>query len=204
MHSYLVVGKNQFLNEQEVKKLIKKLNVKALEFPLTKIEDVRNLSSFTSKSFSKKIAIVVKNIDQATTPSLNAFLKNLEEPQKNIIFILTAGSLHHLLATVVSRCQIIKVRGIDSFNKERRVVVDDFLKMQKVDKIIFVRTIKERSDAKKFLQELIVSFHLDLIASRNKGLELAKNLKITIHTLNCLEANTNLSLQLNNLAASLV
>lgn len=203
MHSYLIVGKEEEA-EKQVAKLIKKLHAFPLEFPLVKISDARALNSFTSKTFSKKTAIVIRRIDLAFVATLNAFLKNLEEPQKNLYYLLTANSVHRLLPTVVSRCQIIKVKSNHSLDKDEIKKVKKFLEMSATDKLLYVKKIRERKEATKFIEELIIKLHQNLLEDKKAISKNARLLRKTQRVANRLKANTNVSLQLSNLAISLV
>ena len=106
MHAFLIIGTSE--PEETISGLADKLHTKTMEFPLLKIEDARNLNSLLRLSFDEPTLIVVPNIHEATEEAVNAFLKNLEEPQENVFFALTAPSLKKVLPTIVSRCQIIK------------------------------------------------------------------------------------------------
>ena len=52
---------------------------------------------------------IIQNGDRMTAQSQNAFIKILEEPPKNVVFIILCSSASSLLATVRSRCQIYRV-----------------------------------------------------------------------------------------------
>lgn len=202
MHSYLVIG-NQTNTQKQVDKLIRKLGATLFEFPLTKISHVRELNSFTAKTFAKKTAIVIKNIDSASPDALNAFLKNLEEPQENVCYILTAASSHNLLPTVVSRCQVINVKGREKLEEDRELMVEAFLQMDIAEKLLFVKKIKDRNEAKKFTNELTIKLHT-LLVKNPEAEKTTKKLRAAQKISLRLEANTNLALQLGNLAISLV
>jgi len=53
---------------------------------------------------------------RATTQAVNALLKTLEEPPEKVVLLLTANALENLLPTIVSRCEVIRLRpaAIDS------------------------------------------------------------------------------------------
>jgi len=53
---------------------------------------------------------------RATTQAVNALLKTLEEPPEKVVLLLTANALENLLPTIVSRCEVIRLRpaSIDS------------------------------------------------------------------------------------------
>lgn len=47
---------------------------------------------------------------RATTQAVNALLKTLEEPPDKVVLLLTANALENLLPTIVSRCEVIRLR----------------------------------------------------------------------------------------------
>lgn len=49
---------------------------------------------------------IIDEVHMLTTQAFNAFLKTLEEPPANVIFILATTEKHKLLPTIISRCQI--------------------------------------------------------------------------------------------------
>ena len=117
MHAFLIIGRALAL-QPKVDELCEKLKLKQLNYAVKKIEDVRSLNNLISLTLSEPTAIVVKAINGATTEALNAFLKNLEEPQDNLYFILTSRNEQSVLATIVSRCQVIRVAGSSGAEEE--------------------------------------------------------------------------------------
>ncbi len=78
------------------------------------VEQVREMQKFLyMASFlnSYKIALI-ENADDLNESSQNALLKLLEEPRSKTILILIATDPKMLLATLVSRCQLIKFMPI--------------------------------------------------------------------------------------------
>jgi DNA polymerase III subunit delta' len=57
----------------------------------------------------KRVVIILTGIDTMRKETANAFLKLLEEPSDNILFILTASKTDQLLPTIISRCQHIRL-----------------------------------------------------------------------------------------------
>lgn len=200
MHAYLLIGKNQNLKGQ-IEKLAKKLNAKIMEFPLNKIADTRELRNITKLAFNTPIAIIIDSIDLATEEAVNAFLKNLEEPQKNISYILTANSLAKVLPTIVSRCQIIKIK--DQRLKIKNKDAEKFLKLTTGGKFAVIDKIKDREEAKIFVQNLIEVLHFSLLNSVKNKVKTVMDLEILIKTLNNLKSNGNVGLQLANMVISL-
>jgi DNA polymerase-3 subunit delta' len=52
---------------------------------------------------------ILENAERMTQEAQNSFLKLLEEPPRNVVFILVTGNPQGLLPTVRSRCQLIRV-----------------------------------------------------------------------------------------------
>jgi len=197
MHAFLLIGSNSEELKVKSKELAKKLKAKIMDFPLAKIEDVRNLNNLLRLSFNEPTLVVSENIENATEEALNAFLKNLEEPQENIYFALTAGSARKVLPTVVSRCQIIKSTNLQIYTRQASAgkstneeELEQFLEMKSSQKLAFFDKIKDRNEAIEFIESLIFFLH---------GSRELKNMEILLKTRTCLKANGNVNLHLTNL-----
>ncbi len=59
------------------------------------------------QTYDCKQYCVIKNIEEVSIPCLNAFLKILEEPPKNVYFIITSNNLSKVLETIQSRSYLI-------------------------------------------------------------------------------------------------
>jgi DNA polymerase-3 subunit delta' len=72
-----------------------------------KIEQVRALINQVQQTpkIAARQVVVIREAERMNTASMNALLKTLEEPQGDVIFLLTTVSPHGLPATIVSRCQ---------------------------------------------------------------------------------------------------
>lgn len=188
MHAYLVITNDEGSVLDEIEKIAKKNESKIVDFTLLKIEDTKELKKITKFSFPSKTAIVIKNINEATNEALNAFLKNLEEPNNNLIYILTAKSIDSVLSTIVSRCEVIKtttniISNTDSIDEK----IPKFMKLSIDEKLLFIGSIKERNEAVRFVEDII---KLEQAEGSFKYLESA------LKTLANLKANGNVSLQL--------
>lgn len=75
------------------------------------IEAIRNIrsSAFIKPNEARSKVYILLNCDKMTAPAQNAFLKILEEPPENVIFIMTALSASSLLQTVRSRSRIFSL-----------------------------------------------------------------------------------------------
>jgi DNA polymerase-3 subunit delta' len=78
------------------------------------VEQVRDLirdASLAPVEGPKKVYIV-GDADLFNDSSANAFLKTLEEPPDDVVFILMAHAYDAVLPTIASRCQIVRFRRI--------------------------------------------------------------------------------------------
>jgi len=93
------------------------------------IDAVREIIGYvSSKTYvSEKRVVIVKNADMMRKEGANSFLKILEEPPANTLFILTADNPNFILPTIVSRCQSIK------FSYLRSEEIRDYLLAQKYE-----------------------------------------------------------------------
>jgi DNA polymerase-3 subunit gamma/tau len=89
-----------------------------------RIEDMRNIiSSLNYPTTEAKFRVIILDeVHMLTQEAVNAFLKTLEEPPQNTIFILATTDPQKLPATILSRCQ--------RFNF-RRVSIEDIYKRLK-------------------------------------------------------------------------
>jgi DNA polymerase III delta prime subunit len=197
MHAYLLTGTNQEKIDNYIESLAKNEKASLMEFEVAKISDVRELSKFTNLKVDKKTAILIRGIDQATKEALNAFLKNLEEPQKDLFYILTASSEHNLLPTITSRCHIVRL-GAREVSEESRKETEEFLDLDKVDKLVYIKKLRKRDDALSFLEDLIFNTH-EMLKDRDQDKKrLAKILKEAERAKEKISAYGNPSLQLTN------
>lgn len=183
MHAYLLIN-------SEPDKLSKRLQAKILNFPVKKIEDTRELNNLLRLSFSEPTLIVCQDIHLATEEALNAFLKNLEEPQKNVYFALTSPDTRKVLPTIVSRCQIVKDKSPKIEIRDQKEI-ESFLAMETSQRLGFFDKMKDRNKATVFIESLVFYLH----EKKDFG-----NMNLLLKTLTRLKANGNVNLHLSNLA----
>lgn len=56
---------------------------------------------------------ILNNFDKTPTQAQNKFLKTLEEPPKNVVFLLLSTDVKSVLKTIVSRCKLINVHALN-------------------------------------------------------------------------------------------
>jgi len=195
MHAYLLIGTNVNSLEEKIEEYVKKLSAKRLNFNASKIDDIRQIGEFTKLKIPEPTAIVIKNIDSATEEALNAFLKNLEEPQDSLYYILHANSDTNLLATIISRCSVIRLEKGESKIDDK--LYQKFINESISEKFIALDKIKARDEAISFVEDFIIYLSKNLKNGYVKNTQL---LKVAQNTLASLKANGNVALQLNNFA----
>jgi DNA polymerase-3 subunit delta' len=81
-----------------------------------KIKQIREIiAKVAKKPFESGYKIVIlQEADKMTQDAQDAFLKTLEEPPANTIFILLVQNHNSLLPTVVSRCQVFYMRNVST------------------------------------------------------------------------------------------
>lgn len=72
--------------------------------------------SKTSIEKNNKFVYIINEVEHMTKEAINALLKFLEEPNKNVYAILTTKNIHQVIQTIISRCQILKLIEENKFN----------------------------------------------------------------------------------------
>jgi DNA polymerase III delta prime subunit len=211
MHSYLITSQNQNLIQNEINNLVNKNKLKPYLFEIKSISDVKELNIFLKHTIEKSSGIIIKEIDKASEEALNAFLKNLEEPQKYIVFVLSASSIYTVLPTIVSRCQIINLNISPEISSTS--LLKEFLSKESSDKLSYVSNIKDRQDALLFIKELLYQAHAMIHLNKlppdvAKGSysfykKISSFIKLTQRTNDALNFNGNVNLHLTNFVLSL-
>lgn len=78
------------------------------------IDQIRDLVAEASLApiQAKRRVFIIFDADRLGTKAANAFLKTLEEPPSDVVFILFARMREGVLPTIVSRCQVVPFRHI--------------------------------------------------------------------------------------------
>ncbi len=119
------------------------------------VEDIRLIIEETNKKpfISFKKIIIIDEFHRATESAQNAFLKTLEEPNKNITIILIVENIKNVLDTIKSRCQILRFKPLK--NEELKLFLCKEFKNIDEDKInmsiTFSQGVPKR--AKMFLED---------------------------------------------------
>ena len=89
------------------------------------IDQIREIIKFTNQSSfnNKSRFIILDDVEFLNINSSNALLKNLEEPNENVFFILIFNSEKFLIDTIKSRCIEFK---LSLSNEKTRLIVNNY------------------------------------------------------------------------------
>jgi len=79
-----------------------------------KIDQARELQhtlSLAPYEARYRVALILR-FEEAQSSFANAMLKTLEEPPEHVVVILTANNSENLLPTIVSRCEVLRLRSL--------------------------------------------------------------------------------------------
>lgn len=78
------------------------------------VDNVRSIiESVSYKAVGKMKIVILDEVHMLSTGAFNALLKIMEEPPKNVLFILCTTELHKIPATIVSRCRKFQFETIN-------------------------------------------------------------------------------------------
>ena len=112
-----------------------------------KVEDAEDLINRVNLgTYGSRYKIyIIDEVHMLTDHAFNALLKTLEEPPKNVVFILATTEEYKVIPTIISRCQKLDFKAVSL--KDLGLRVEDIAKQEKIniDKTI-VDFISRRSN----------------------------------------------------------
>ncbi len=78
------------------------------------VDDIRSITEQVNVPPQKGSyrVFIIDEVHMLSNAAFNAFLKTLEEPPKNVVFILATTEKHKVIPTILSRCQIYDFKRI--------------------------------------------------------------------------------------------
>ena len=78
------------------------------------VDDIRSLNEqvYVPPQAGTYRVFIIDEVHMLSNAAFNAFLKTLEEPPRNVIFILATTEKHKVIPTILSRCQIYDFKRI--------------------------------------------------------------------------------------------
>ncbi|MFC1711246.1 hypothetical protein ACFLZ1_01530 [Patescibacteria group bacterium] len=232
MNSYLIVGSQYKYRREKIEKIVFKSGLKEqnwennpdvliikpeLSIGIGKIRKAQKFLLLKAYQAPAKVLIIL-NAQKLTIPAQNAFLKTLEEPPANSVIILSCSNEDQLLATVVSRCQIIKLAPKSDNTSDKNIVTfyslyKKILKYGVGERLKFIEEYsKNREEALEFCRNMVLVLRSVLISDKkNQNRKKSKNKKDKNYqqlaaviisfqkTILLLEKNVNVKMAMDNL-----
>ncbi len=78
------------------------------------VDDIRSITEQVNvpAQSGRYRVFIIDEVHMLSNAAFNAFLKTLEEPPKNVVFILATTEKHKVIPTILSRCQIYDFKRI--------------------------------------------------------------------------------------------
>jgi len=175
------------------------------------IDKIRELQTALNyrPQFAKIKVVIINHAHTLNKLAQNCFLKTLEEPKGEAIFILITQFPELLLPTIRSRCAFLKFFSAPQLKPERPLEIEKLLHQSIVGRFVFVeKFIKSanKQEAVNFLENLVLYLRAMLIKN-----PLALNVRAQISAIRQTErtrmllstTNLNQRLALENLMLSL-
>lgn len=79
------------------------------------VDQVRSLGRLlaTAPSISRRRVVLIDSADDMERGAANALLKSLEEPPRDVVFLLVSHAPSRLLPTIRSRCHVLRLAPLD-------------------------------------------------------------------------------------------
>ncbi len=137
------------------------------------VEKIRKIADFLNQTsaISKDKFIIIDAADELNKSSSNALLKILEEPHNNNFLILIAHNTNKVLATIRSRCQIVKVSDL-SYENFVEILRQNNPKISD-DEIAILSEICDNSPAKalRYGQDLVDLYQVFLTSLQQRKID---------------------------------
>ena len=125
--------------------------------PVEEIREINRDTAVIAHEANKKVYILENADKRMGVESMNAFLKTLEEPSQDILFILTAENTKAMPVTVLSRCTVLTLPQSDELSQETLDTAEDILtSLLDGKEMTLLKALSVLSTRKKALQVLPV------------------------------------------------
>lgn len=101
------------------------------------VRDLQRVLSLAPYESAYRVALLLR-FEEATEGAQNALLKTLEEPNSKVLLLVTADDPDNLLPTIVSRCELLRLRPMKLDHLEKILVERKTLTQEKARLIAHV------------------------------------------------------------------
>ncbi|MDO8490135.1 MAG: DNA polymerase III subunit gamma/tau [bacterium] len=100
-------------------------------------------------------AFIIDEVHMLSSGAFNALLKLMEEPPKNVVFILATTEFHKVPATIVSRCQRFDFKKISASDMENRLKKLVKLEKREVDADVIAEIVRFSEGCERDAESLL-------------------------------------------------
>ncbi len=94
-------------------------------YPIDYFREEIRPAAYYKPNEGRKTVIIMTGIESMKKEAANSFLKLLEEPAEDLIFLLTTDNTEALLPTIISRCQHIQLSPLKTKQIEQALIEQD-------------------------------------------------------------------------------
>lgn len=94
-------------------------------YPIDYFREEIRPAAYYKPNEGRRTVIIMTGIESMKKEAANSFLKLLEEPSENLMFILTTDNTEALLPTIISRCQHIQFSSLKTQEIEQALIEHD-------------------------------------------------------------------------------
>lgn len=180
-----------------------------------KKEEIQSLKKeFSIKSYYGKKIYWIKDVEKMTDQAANSLLKFLEEPEDDIIAILSCKNINAVLPTIISRCQQIKLIGKKEEKLEEKENIAEIIlefrnkfgHKKHLANIYLLNELKNKEEILDFFET--VNKKIEISYTMSSSLENIKNIsrvhKKVLQAIYDIKANVNSVLVLEKFLFSLI
>lgn len=99
-------------------------------YPIDYFREEIRPTAYLKPNEGRKTVVIMTGIESMKKEAANAFLKLLEEPSEDLMFLLTTDHTEALLPTIISRCQHIQLSPLKTEQIEQALIQQDGLPEQ--------------------------------------------------------------------------
>lgn len=148
---------------------------------IVNIDEIRNICNdvYIKPNESNTKIYIIPNADKMQIKAQNAFLKVLEEPPQNVIFILCCSNSQGLLKTILSRTNVYRLDNtytdsdvLDKVNDIALKIIETVPENKGYKLLCATSKISDRISAKNVIDVLLIKFHNALKVAALKDYDL--------------------------------
>ena len=93
------------------------------KFRIDDVRDIQDRAALRPRQATRRVFVIL-DADRMSDPAANCFLKTLEEPPGDAVFILIAASLRDIRETTISRCRCLRFPNLPPETLQRQLEAD--------------------------------------------------------------------------------